>query len=315
MPVRIVGRLVLDRCVDNFFAETEQVAFCTRNIVPGIDFTNDPLLQGRNFSYLDTQIKRLGGPNFTHIPINAPNVRSIRCSRTATWRWSTPRGAPTTSRTPGAARPGARARIRARLPVVSRGGEGRKDRERSETFADHYSQARQFYLSQTQIERDHIGRFLRLRAEQGGKPRDPRAHGLALRNVDESLAQTVADGLGLAAMPKPVPAARPTIERLADSPALSILRNSPGTFTGRRVGSSSPTASTPRYWRRCERRLARPALLEIVAPKVGGVEAEDGNRIEAQQRIDGAPSVLYDAVALLLSEAGANELSTNPAIA
>ena len=72
VPVRLVGRMVLDRRVDNFFAETEQVAFCTQNVVPGIDFSNDPLLQGRNFSYLDTQIKRLGGPNFTHIPINAP---------------------------------------------------------------------------------------------------------------------------------------------------------------------------------------------------------------------------------------------------
>ena len=72
VPVRPIGRLVLDRMVDNFFAETEQVAFCTQNVVPGIDFTNDPLLQGRNFSYLDTQLKRLGSPNFTHIPINAP---------------------------------------------------------------------------------------------------------------------------------------------------------------------------------------------------------------------------------------------------
>ena len=74
VPVRRVGRLVLDRVVDNFFAETEQVAFCTQNIVPGIDFTNDPLLQGRNFSYLDTQLKRLGSPNFTHLPVNAPEV-------------------------------------------------------------------------------------------------------------------------------------------------------------------------------------------------------------------------------------------------
>ena len=72
VPVEPIGRLVLDRVVDNFFAETEQVAFCTQNIVPGVDFTNDPLLQGRNFSYLDTQLKRLGGPNFTHIPVNAP---------------------------------------------------------------------------------------------------------------------------------------------------------------------------------------------------------------------------------------------------
>ena len=74
VPVRPIGRLVLDRVVDNFFAETEQVAFCTQNIVPGIDFTNDPLLQGRNFSYLDTQLKRLGSPNFTHLPVNAPTL-------------------------------------------------------------------------------------------------------------------------------------------------------------------------------------------------------------------------------------------------
>jgi catalase len=72
VPIKRVGKLVLDRCVDNFFAETEQVAFCTNNIIPGIDFMNDPLLQGRNFSYQDTQLKRLGGPNFTHIPVNAP---------------------------------------------------------------------------------------------------------------------------------------------------------------------------------------------------------------------------------------------------
>ena len=72
VPVRLVGRLVLDQVAGNFFAETEQVAFCTGNVVPGIDFTNDPLLQGRIFSYLDTQLKRLGGPNFTHLPVNPP---------------------------------------------------------------------------------------------------------------------------------------------------------------------------------------------------------------------------------------------------
>ena len=87
VPVRPVGRLVLDRCVDNFFAETEQVAFCTQNIVPGVDFSNDPLLQGRNFSYLDTQLKRLGGPNFTHIPVNAPSVPFTIFNKTDTWPW------------------------------------------------------------------------------------------------------------------------------------------------------------------------------------------------------------------------------------
>ena len=87
VPIRKVGRLVLDRCVDNFFAETEQVAFCTNNIVPGIDFSNDPLLQGRNFSYLDTQLKRLGSPNFTNIPINAPKCPLPLFNRTVIWRW------------------------------------------------------------------------------------------------------------------------------------------------------------------------------------------------------------------------------------
>ena len=84
VPARPIGRLVLDEVVDNFFAETEQVAFCTQNIVPGIDFTNDPLLQGRNFSYLDTQLKRLGSPNFTNLPVNAPRARSDTSSRTGT---------------------------------------------------------------------------------------------------------------------------------------------------------------------------------------------------------------------------------------
>ena len=161
VPVRPVGRLVLDRMVDNFFAETEQVAFCTQNVVPGIDFTNDPLLQGRNFSYLDTQLKRLGGPNFTHIPINAPAV-PVRAtsSRTATWRCATPRAGSTTSPTPGASGPresperGFRSLPRAEESGAKLRGCGRR------RFADHYSQARQFYISQTEVEQRHIANAL-----------------------------------------------------------------------------------------------------------------------------------------------------------
>src|SRR3546814_20975531 len=92
LPVRVVGRLVLDRVVDNFFAETEQVAFCTQNVPPGIDFSNDPLLQGRNFSYLDTQIKRLGSPNFTHIPINAPKCPLAHFQQDGPMALSNPKG-------------------------------------------------------------------------------------------------------------------------------------------------------------------------------------------------------------------------------
>ena len=119
VPVRRVGRLVLDRVVDNFFAETEQVAFCTQNIVPGIDFTNDPLLQGRNFSYLDTQLKRLGGPNFTHLPVNAPEV-SVRAlsSRTGTWRPSTRTGRVNYEPNSWEARVGAHARTRRRASAA-----------------------------------------------------------------------------------------------------------------------------------------------------------------------------------------------------
>ena len=127
VPVRIVGRMVLDRMVDNFFAETEQVAFCTQNIVPGIDFTNDPLLQGRNFSYLDTQLKRLGGPNFTiSADQRAEDARSTTSSRTATWPWSIPRAAPTTSRTPGAVRRRSARGSGHRLQVVSGRRAGRQ---------------------------------------------------------------------------------------------------------------------------------------------------------------------------------------------
>jgi len=108
VPVRRVGRLVLDRTVDNFFAETEQVAFCTQNIVPGIDFTDDPLLEGRNFSYLDTLLKRLGGPNFTHLPINAPKCPFHHFQQDGTWRSTIRGGGRTTSRISGVVQPRAR---------------------------------------------------------------------------------------------------------------------------------------------------------------------------------------------------------------
>jgi catalase len=151
IPVRPVGRLVLNRVVDNFFAETEQVAFCTQNIVPGIDFTNDPLLQGRNFSYLDTQLKRLGSPNFTYLPVNAPKcpiahfqqdghmavANPVTRANYEPNSWDVAEGGPREDPATGF-----------RSYPAQEGGE--KRRLRPDSFADHYSQARQFYLSQTQ---------------------------------------------------------------------------------------------------------------------------------------------------------------------
>ena len=179
LPVRRVGRLVLDRVVDNFFAETEQVAFCTQNIVPGIDFTNDPLLQGRNFSYLDTQLKRLGSPNFTHIPINAPQVPvRTTSSRTATWRCVNPSGRANYEPNSWGAQGGPREDPERGFRSFAGAGSGREAaRLRPESFADHYSQARQFYVSQTEVEQAHIADALRLRAEQGRDAGDPRADG------------------------------------------------------------------------------------------------------------------------------------------
>jgi catalase len=157
LPVRPVGRLVLDRVVSNFFAETEQVAFCTQNVVPGIDFTNDPLLQGRNFSYLDTQLKRLGGPNFAQLPVNAPKCPIAHFQQDGHMAMVNP--ATRVNYEPNSW-PGAEAG-----PREDPGGgyrsypeevAGAKRRLRADSFAGHYSQARQFWISQTDIERRHI---------------------------------------------------------------------------------------------------------------------------------------------------------------
>src|SRR5688572_8137116 len=161
VPVRRVGRLVLDRCVDNFFAETEQVAFCTQNIVPGIDFSNDPLLQGRNFSYLDTQLKRLGSPNFTHIPINAPKCPFAHFQQDGHMALVNPKGRVNYEPNSwGGEAGGPRESPEVGFRSFPSREEGAKLRERSETFADHYSQARQFYKSQTPTEQNHVANGL-----------------------------------------------------------------------------------------------------------------------------------------------------------
>ena len=149
--------MVLDRCVDNFLAETEQVAFCTNNIVPGVDFSNDPLLQGRSFSYLDAQLKRLGGPNFTNLPINAPKCPSRTLQQDGHMAMVNPKTRVNyePNSWPGA-ESGPRENPDSGFRSYAAEEEGPKARVRVESFADHYSQARQFYISQTPIEETHI---------------------------------------------------------------------------------------------------------------------------------------------------------------
>jgi catalase len=314
VPVRRVGRLVLDRCVDNFFAETEQVAFCTQNIVPGIDFSNDPLLQGRNFSYLDTQLKRLGSPNFMHIPINAPKCPFATFQQDGHMAFLNPKGHVNYEPNSwGGAPGGPRETPEQGFRSYAAEEEGAKVRVRSETFADHYSQARQFYKSQTNIEQNHLAKALIFELSKCETPAIRSRMVSHLLNIDEQLAKEVGGGLGLKDMPKPADAARPTKD-LKPSPALSIHLNGPKSFKGRKVGALLSDGVDIKLFQALKSALnSEGALLEIVAPKVGGVEASDGSWIEAKQKIDGGPSVLYDAIALMISEQGAKLLMAEPA--
>ena len=313
VPVRIIGRLVLDRVVDNFFAETEQVAFCTQNIVPGVDFTNDPLLQGRNFSYLDTQTKRLGGPNFTHIPINAPKCPFAHFQQDGHMAMHNPKGR--ANYEPNSwSQGGPRAHPKQGFQSIADRVQGDKRRVRSETFADHYSQARQFYRSQTEVEQDHIANALVFELSKVEVPGIRERVVSHLLNIDDGLAQDVADGLGLEKMPKAAEPARAPID-LPVSDKLSILKNAPGTFEGRKLGILvTDGADAALVNGLIDATEKAGGMVEIVAPQVYGVRLSDGKKLEAQQKVDGGPSVLYDAVAIVVSEEGVEDLkSMHPA--
>ncbi len=312
IPVRIVGRMVLDRNVDNFFANTEQVAFCTQNVVPGIDFSDDPLLHGRNFSYLDTQLKRLGGPNFTHIPVNAPRCPVHNFQQDGHMAMHNPRGRANYEPNSWGPMGGPRENPAAGYVSFPAPVEGVKQRVRSETFSDHYSQARQFYRSQQKIEQKHIGDALVFELSKVERV-DIRARAVShLRNIDDGLAATVADGLGMA-LPDKAQAAKPTLD-LPTSAKLSILANGPESFKGRKMGLLLTDGSDAKLFAALTDALtAEGAVWEVIAPKIGGVTLDDGTAVAAKQKIDGGPSVLYDAVAVLPSAAGAAMLAKDAA--
>jgi catalase len=313
LPARPVGRLVLDRVVANFFAETEQVAFCTQNVVPGIDFTNDPLLQGRNFSYLDTQLKRLGGPNFAQLPVNAPKCPLAHFQQDGHMAMINPVTRANYEPNSWGADGGPREDAAAGYHTFRAAEQGEKRRLRPDSFADHYSQARQFYLSQTDIERRHIAEAFTFELSKCDK-QDIRHRMVAgLRDVDEGLAAEVAEGLGLRELPPPLPAAREPRRDLPESPALSIITHGPGSFAGRKIGVLVTNGADAEALARLRATAAAEnASVEIVAPVAGGVDASDGTLVPGQQ-LDGAPSVLFDAVAVVASEGGARALAAKPA--
>ena len=314
VPVKIVGKMVLNKVVDNFFAETEQVAFCTQNIVPGIDFTNDPLLQGRNFSYLDTQLKRLGSTNFTHLPINAPKCPMRHFQQDGHMAMHNPKGrANYEPNSWEADENNPRACPEHGFQSHNEEVSGEKVRHRSETFADHYSQARQFYISQTETEKEHIRdafAFELSKVERLSIRERVVSH---LLNVDKDLAKAVGEALGFSEMPEPAEAAMETREDLVESDALSILKNAPDTFKGRKLGILVSDDLDGELLGKVKTALDNEgAMYEVVAPQIGGVTCDKGKKVDAQQKVDGGPSVLYDAVLLLMSQSGAEKLAGKP---
>ena len=312
VPIVPVGRMVLDRRVDNFFAETEQVAFCTQNIVPGIDFSDDPLLQGRNFSYLDTQVKRLGGPNFSHIPINAPKCPFAHFQQDGHMAMHNPKGR--VNYEPNSWSDGGPRESPAGYQSYPEPVSGPKIRARSETFSDHYSQARQFYISQTAIEQTHIANALTFELSKV-ETLTIRARVVShLLNIDTGLAETVAKGLRLKEMPKSATAARPTRQDLKPSPSLSIVKNGPRSFAGRKVGALVTDGVDAAVLAALAKALkAEGAMLKLIAPEVGGVKDSAGTWHDADEKLEGGPSVLFDAVAILPSKDGSSLLVTLPA--
>jgi catalase len=297
VPLLPVGRMVLDRNPDNFFAETEQVAFCTAHIVPGIDFTNDPLLQGRIHSYLDTQITRLGGPNFHEIPINSPITQVQNNQRDGMHRQAIHRGR--VNYEPNSLGGGCpfQAGMRGFSSFPERVAED-KVRGKPELFADHYSQARLFWQSQTPVEQAHIANAFRFELTRVQTPAVRERVVALLANVHPVLAGAVAAGLGID-VPEPLPLATDApMPEYEPSPALSLLSR-PGE-TGIRtrrvailVGNGVDGAMVRAIYRDL---VANGAVPRLVGSQLGKVKSSDGDMLDVEISLEAGPSVLYDAV-------------------
>jgi catalase len=191
---------------------------------------------------------------------------------------------------------------------------GAKRRIRPASFADHYSQARQFYRSQTEPEQRHIAAAFTFELSKCERPEIRERMVAGLRNVDDGLARTVAERLGLERLPRPLPVAAKPTEDLPASPALSILANPPESFAGRKLGILLTDGADATLLSRLRAAAQKEqANVEVIAPRIGGVMTSDGERVPADQTIDGGPSVLYDAVAVVASEDGGAELAGQPA--
>ncbi|WP_222622417.1 catalase [Ramlibacter albus] len=306
VPLRPVGRLVLNRNPDNFFAETEQVAFCTANIIPGIDFSNDPLLAGRIHSYVDTQITRLGGPNFHEIPINAPVVQVHNNQRDGFHRQAIPRGR--VSYEPNSLAGGcpfqagaAQGFVSVPARIEAREEQG-KVRAKPEKFADHYTQARLFFESQTPVEQDHIANAFRFELSKVTVPAIRERTVAMLRNASEELAKNVAMGLGIDPLPDPLPLAleNPPEPEVAKSPALSLLsRPGDGSIAGRKIALLVAPGVEGESLQAVQAALVEQgAVARLVGGRIGPMKTASGEVIDADASMENEPGFLFDALVL-----------------
>ena len=313
VPLKVIGHMVLDRWPNNFFAETEQVAFCPANIVPGIDFSNDPLLQGRLFSYLDTQLSRLGSPNFNQIPINAPKCPFGNHQRDGQMQMGQPVGRvnyePNSLSTdsPRETPDG----FKSAGTLTNETGE--KGRIRPESFADHYSQARQFYRSQTAFEQAHIASALVFELSKVEQVHIRLAMVGHMRHVDQDLAKRVANGLGIEKMPEATVLLVP-VQEMNPSPALQIIGKMKDTLMGRAIGILVADGSSGATISKIQKAaIDAGATVKIVALTIGGVKLADGSMLSVDRQLAGTPSVLFDAVAIIVSDDGAKRLAMQSA--
>jgi catalase len=310
VPLTPVGKMVLNRNPDNFFAETEQVAFCAAHIVPGLDFSNDPLLAGRIHSYQDTQISRLGGPNFHEIPINAPVASVHNNQRDGMHRQAINRGKvayePNSLAGGCPFQAGGAGFTSFREPI-----QDDKVRGSSEKFADHFTQATLFWNSQSAVEQAHIIRGFRFELTKVQVPAVRRRVVSMLANVDLKLAKQLALELGME-MPKAMPkaskiASKPEVEI---SPALSLFAL-PGeqTVRTRRVailvadGVDGDAATA--IHAALEKQGAVPRYIGV---RLGAIRTESGDTLQVEVTLETMPSVLFDAVAVVGGKAAVKTL-------
>ena len=308
VPLEVIGRMVLNRNSDNHFAETEQAAFHPGHVPPGIDFTNDPLLQGRLFSYTDTQLLRLGGPNFHELEINRPRCPMQNFQRDGIKRQHVPTGRVAyepNSLDPNGPRESAQMGYRTFAAQNSEHEQGDKLRQRSESFADHYSQARLFFRSMAEPEQRHI---ISAFAFELGKVETVAIRKRMLGHlmiIDAALSAGVEAALGMEGEADAITPARDPID-MDPSPTLSLIKKAKPTLAGRKVAALVTDGVDDGVLDALRKAVEKEgALLAIVAPKIGGVTTAKGKALPADQALSGAPSVMFDAVALLPSADGA----------